>query len=166
GLLRNTIVVITADHGEEFGEHGLLSHGSSLYMPALHVPLVIVAPGRVPAGQRVKQLVSMQNLAATLLDFTGGKPLPGRSLRSAWQPGVTSSTPVFAEVRYAPRLPGWFPASKGDMSTVIVPEHQLIREGANAEELFDLALDPAGGKRDTSSAIAKSLQDLPFPREP
>ena len=50
GLLRNTIVVITSDHGEEFGEHGLLSHGSSLYLPSLRVPLIIAHTGRVPAA--------------------------------------------------------------------------------------------------------------------
>src|SRR5262249_30983432 len=51
GILENTLVIITSDHGEEFGEHGLLDHGNSLYLASVHVPLVIHFPGRVPAGQ-------------------------------------------------------------------------------------------------------------------
>ena len=160
GLLQNTIVVITADHGEEFGEHGLLSHGSSLYLPALHVPLVIVAPGRVPRGARVSALVSLQDLATTLMDLTGARPLAGTSLRRAWQPGDTASAPVFAEVRHAPRLPAWFPASKGDMESVITPTHQLIRDGHGAEELFDLSVDGNGNARDASQVTAQRLRGL------
>ena len=46
-LLDDTLVVITADHGEELGEHAVFDHGYSLYRQALQVPLLIVAPGRV-----------------------------------------------------------------------------------------------------------------------
>ena len=45
GALDNTVVVITADHGEGFGEHGLSGHGVSLYRPELHVPLLVLSPG-------------------------------------------------------------------------------------------------------------------------
>lgn len=44
GLLEDTLIVITSDHGEQFGEHGLLTHGNSLYLPLLHVPLLISYP--------------------------------------------------------------------------------------------------------------------------
>jgi predicted AlkP superfamily pyrophosphatase or phosphodiesterase len=54
GDLERTILVVTSDHGEQFGEHGLDSHGNSLYLPLLHVPLMVRAPGRAPAGQRVR----------------------------------------------------------------------------------------------------------------
>src|SRR5262249_3096125 len=53
GVLENTLVIITSDHGEEFGEHGLLDHGNSLYFPSIHVPLVVYFPGRVPQGRVV-----------------------------------------------------------------------------------------------------------------
>src|SRR5262249_6323446 len=48
GVLDSTIVVVTADHGEEFQEHGRLKHGTSLYDETLHVPLVITGPGIAP----------------------------------------------------------------------------------------------------------------------
>ena len=45
GVLRDTIVMITADHGEQFGEHGVFNHGFSLYAQEAHVPLVIISSG-------------------------------------------------------------------------------------------------------------------------
>src|ERR1043166_8478683 len=44
GDLKNTIIVITSDHGEQFGEHGLIQHADSLYRPVLHVPLLVISP--------------------------------------------------------------------------------------------------------------------------
>ena len=41
GVLDRTIIIITADHGEEFGEHRVFDHGNSLYFPSVHVPLLI-----------------------------------------------------------------------------------------------------------------------------
>jgi len=148
GLLRNTIVVVTADHGEEFGEHGLLDHGNSLYLPALHVPLVLAWPGRVPAGRRVAPTVSLRDLAATILDLAGQRPaLPGHSLRALWvqPPADTGVASAVAEVRRARGLPAWFPVSRGDMISIVTTTHQYIR-GATGEQLFDLRLDPTGGR--------------------
>src|SRR4029434_6029700 len=71
GLLANTLVVVTSDHGDEFAEHGLVDHGNTLYRASLHVPLVLHFPGRVPGGRRVMQPVSLRNLAATVLDLVG-----------------------------------------------------------------------------------------------
>ncbi|MFN2400160.1 MAG: sulfatase [Gemmatimonadaceae bacterium] len=54
GVLDNTLVIVTSDHGEEFGEHGrdLVDHGRSLYSPVIMVPMVLVYPKRVGAGLR------------------------------------------------------------------------------------------------------------------
>src|SRR5205085_8095982 len=90
GVLDNTLVIITSDHGEHFGEHNLLLHGNSLYRDLLHVPLVVIAPGRVPAGRRVKEFVSLRDLPATVLDLLrleGRGWFPGRSLARFWHAG-------------------------------------------------------------------------------
>ncbi len=58
-LLDNTLVIVTADHGESFGSHGCLRHGTSLYLDELAVPLVILAP-RVPANSVVREPVSLR----------------------------------------------------------------------------------------------------------
>ncbi len=72
GALDNTIVVITADHGEQFREHGISGHGNSLYYQLLHVPLVIRYDGHLPRGRRGSRfVVSLRDVGATLLDLAG-----------------------------------------------------------------------------------------------
>jgi arylsulfatase A-like enzyme len=82
GLLHNTFVVITADHGEEFGEHGgWARHHSKLYRELLHVPLIVSGPGIAPVT--VTTQISLIDLAPTVLDLAGIKPdnrFQGRSL--------------------------------------------------------------------------------------
>lgn len=150
GLLDNTLVVVISDHGEQFGEHGLFDHASSLYRPLLHVPLVIAFPARVPAGLRVPEPVTLANLPATILDLAGvtrapGR-LPGRSLADYWGPSRPSekdAPPLFAEVSKGINLPPWLPASKGAMQAVIVGGHHYIRNGDGREELYDFERDIA-----------------------
>lgn len=102
GLLDNTLVIVTADHGDEFAEHGFVDHGSTLYRFALQVPLVVRLPGRVPAGRRIRQPVTLRNLAATVLDLVtpGPMTLPGRSLARFWRaPGDTVADTIVASNR-------------------------------------------------------------------
>src|SRR5262249_25898787 len=81
-LLDDTVVVLTADHGEGFYEHGLLEHGL-LYDENLHVPLLVVFPPRVPAGVVVRRQVGSVDITPTILDLAGirtGLTFDGRSL--------------------------------------------------------------------------------------
>jgi arylsulfatase A-like enzyme len=89
GVLQNTIVVLTSDHGELFNENGVSRHGNSLYRNALHVPLVVLAPGRVPRATRIRRPVTLRDLGATVLDLVdgaspppGAPTLPGQSMRA------------------------------------------------------------------------------------
>jgi arylsulfatase A-like enzyme len=87
GILDNTIVVITGDHGQEFGDHGIYGHGKSLFRGEIHVPLLFFKPGMVPPAVRVPTPVSTIDIAATILDLTapdGKQALPGRSLAPLW----------------------------------------------------------------------------------
>lgn len=72
GQLDNTVVIVTADHGENLGEHGLLNHQYCLYDTLLHVPLVIRYPAMFPAGQRIKTPVTLLDVFATILAVSGG----------------------------------------------------------------------------------------------
>ena len=74
GLLENTIVVITSDHGESLFEHGLVGH-SSLYDHDLLVPLVIAAPLEEARGRRVPEQVRSVDIAPTLLQLARLAPL-------------------------------------------------------------------------------------------
>lgn len=81
GLSGRTLVVITADHGEEFGEHGNWTHGYALYEESLRVPLVVLAPGLEPG--RDGRLAQSVDIVPTILDALGlpsPDPLDGRSL--------------------------------------------------------------------------------------
>ena len=86
GLLERTLLVVAGDHGEQLGENGLFDHSNSVYPVLLHVPLMVRGPG-VPKGVVVEEAVSLRDLAATLLEETGGRPgsLPGRSLAETWR---------------------------------------------------------------------------------
>ncbi|MGE5205413.1 MAG: sulfatase, partial [Chlamydiota bacterium] len=62
GLDKNTLVVITSDHGEEFNEHGFMDHLNALYRELIHVPLIFWEPGKLPQGVRIAAPVSTVSL--------------------------------------------------------------------------------------------------------
>lgn len=72
GLWDRTVVIVTADHGEEMAEHGLIGHESQLFDPALQIPLILRFPrGTGPAGIRVQGLADLLDLAPTIADALG-----------------------------------------------------------------------------------------------
>ena len=147
GVLENTLVIITADHGEHFGEHGLLGHGTSLYRPLLHVPLVISFPSRIAGGKSVRDVVTLRDIPATIVDlvnFEDRVPFPGRSLVHYWQedrvPDGTTS-PILSEVRKGINTPPWDRVTKGDMKSLVFQGMNYIRNGDGVEELYDFDND-------------------------
>lgn len=168
GLLQNTVVLITADHGEEFGEHGVFDHGNSLYRPSVEVPLLVVYPPRVPAAVTVNRPVSLRDVAATLVDLAGfdqGSPIPGASLARFWQGGTTGSdSPVLSEVSRGIRTPAWYPVSRGNMQSLVALGYRYIRNDGGGEELFDAGHDPAEradlAGADSSRAALEKLRGL------
>jgi arylsulfatase A-like enzyme len=71
GLEDRTIVVFNADHGEMLGDHGLLFKGSYMYDGVVHVPLIVRAPGKLPAGKVVEDLCEEVDVMPTLLNLLG-----------------------------------------------------------------------------------------------
>ncbi len=148
GVLDNTMVIITADHGEEFGEHGLSGHGVSLYRPELHVPLIIRYPANIPKETSVSVPVSLRDVAATIADLAGlgvGSPFPGRSLSRFWETAAGSDDPVLSEVRAAPlNAPNLshVPAKNGLMRSITYQNYHYILNGNGCEELYDHGSDP------------------------
>jgi arylsulfatase A-like enzyme len=147
GLLDNTIVVITSDHGEQFGDHALTQHANSLYKQLLHVPLLIRYPAAVPAGVRVTSAVTLRDLPATLAQLAGlaGVPFPGTSLAGSWIAGATTpegSIPL-AELSGVIRPTPGSPAAFGPMRAVFDQQFHYIRRGDGVEELFDYRVDPS-----------------------
>ncbi len=161
GLLDHTIVIVTSDHGEEFGEHGLFDHGNSVYRQATQVPLVIVAP-RVPAGGTAAAPVSLRDLPRTILDLALGRvdsTFPGRSLARFWTGSDTMpDDPVLSEVRKVIRQPEWYPASQGDLAAVISGRYRYIRNlGSGTEELYDIETDPLEARDLADSAAGQAV---------
>ncbi|MGC8642391.1 MAG: sulfatase-like hydrolase/transferase [Isosphaeraceae bacterium] len=149
GELENTLIIITADHGEHFGEHELFLHGNSLYEPLLHVPLILVWPGKIPAGIQVDTPVSLQGLPKTVCEMLGQKGVfSGSSWVRYWTTGHSESTqskPIFgiASQPVYPPCQGRSPVAAGAMRCVRVGMIKYIQKGDGSEELYDLARDGA-----------------------
>lgn len=147
GVLERTIVVVTSDHGEHLGDHGLTGHGNSLYMPLLHVPLIIRYPSRVRAG-RVPAPVSLRDVPATILDLAGLDTDLGASRSLVWMwesevdPEAAPAEPLFATVERGINTPPNEPVALGDMHTLVRDGLHYIRNGDGREELYRFEVDP------------------------
>lgn len=138
GILKNTVVVITSDHGQEFQEHGYLFHGHGLYWSVIHAPLIISGPG-VAANSRVQTPVELQSLPATLLDLAGIKhaEFESPSLAALWKDSALEQNwpyPV-SELAHMGESP-LFPSYYGPMKSLVTPKWQYIQGGKPGQELY------------------------------
>ena len=174
GILEHTWVIVTADHGESFGEHeGVFCHGMSLYQTEVHVPLLIVPPGGASAKRVVTETVSLRDLAATVVDIvnqTKGAPFPGDTLARFWNEGRptdaaggTPGSPALSEV-VPLDSPNSDPAHLsrktwplGGLSDGGWSYHR--RDGEVYEELFDLRTDPKEQKNLAADPAARPALD-------
>lgn len=104
--LASTVIAVAGDHGESLGEHGELTHAMFVYESAIRVPLILTAPGRLPAGRRVSAPVRGVDLAPTLLALAGQRPLAnvqGVDLRPTLDGRGTGPSSAYAET-YFPRI--------------------------------------------------------------
>jgi len=151
GLDDNTLVVLTADHGEEFMEHGWIGHTASLYDELIHVPLIFHLPGLL-AARTVEQPVSLMDVLPTLVDLTG-RPAPGVRWQGKSLVGLMKGTdpgdperPLFAEVSYI--SPDDWPTGDDQQkrffkTSLRVGQWKLIHDLLTDQlELYDLANDP------------------------
>ncbi|MFW6086571.1 MAG: sulfatase [Myxococcota bacterium] len=132
GLWEDTLFVMTSDHGEEFNEHGSWGHGHSTYQEMLHVPLVFHMNGTVPGGKRVQDVVSLVDVAPTLLELSGVKPMPaaeGRNL-TGYLRGETPEEPAVA-----------FSDFLDDRRVITAGRWKLVLRGLTAD-FYDLEEDP------------------------
>jgi arylsulfatase A-like enzyme len=146
GVLQNTVVIITADHGEHFNEHGFHGHGNTLYRELLHVPLIILSGDSAAAGRRIAAQVSLRDVAATILDLArvqGVAAFPGTSLAAHWRKGSPETSPVLAEVSRTIRMAPTNPASKGNMAAVLDDSLYLVRNGDGSLEAYNYRSDTA-----------------------
>ena len=137
GVLENTLVIITSDHGEHWGEKGMMEHGTSLYQQLLHVPLVVLPPG-ASAASRISAPASLRDLPATILAYAG---LPNGVFPGAPLARLHDAAPVPPDTLLAK-----FDTKQRRAQAVIVGPYKYIRtvdQGERLQELFHYIDDPA-----------------------
>ncbi len=156
GVLDDTVVVITGDHGEEFYDHGKFGHGRQLYDESLRVPLVIRFPGRVPRGTDVEQAVGLVDVVPTVVGLLGARgTAPGPATPPPLREFGHDLAPLLRGGSVTPG-PGWplFGGLRGTQAFVRWQGFKLIRHLSDSapEELYDLRTDP--GERHNIVAAA------------
>jgi arylsulfatase A-like enzyme len=137
-----SIVAVASDHGELFGEHGLLEHRGHVYPELVHVPLVIAAPGRLPAGVRVSTPMQLHELQPMLRELAG-LDAPAGSLDPLMAKG-TRIDPILAVAWPSPALAR---VVGGRLSRKWVlyrtGEEAVVSSDGGDVEFYDLATDPS-----------------------
>jgi arylsulfatase A-like enzyme len=149
GILDNTLVIITSDHGEAFGEHGVFAHSNGLYREQIHIPLILRYPEKIRAGQRVRPAVGLRGIPATVIDLLEGKdssafPDPGlTNLLDGVTGEEAASTPgVVSELSRVENAPDTWHNSKGWLKSIVNSRWHLILHESGRVELYDVQNDP------------------------
>ena len=170
GVLDDTLLIVTADHGEQFGEHGDFGHGFSVYQEEVHVPLLIHFPRKVPQGHVVREAVSLRDVPSTVLELAGlagPSPFPGESLSAFWNGGEPACSgeasgplsELAAPIETAHVRPV-APEFRGSVQSVVSGRHVFIRHAGGAEELYDLGADPEERSNLIDSANGELVERL------
>lgn len=143
-LLEQTLVILTSDHGEHLGEHNQYFHGQTLYMPVIHVPLILIFPPRVPARVRVKRPAALRDVPATVVDCLGleeSAPFPGTSLCRLWgTPASSAAEPAFSNLDMGFRQ---LNARAIRLRSLVDDRYHYIESVRSGEtEIYDLEHDP------------------------
>jgi arylsulfatase A-like enzyme len=183
GILKNTLVIVTSDHGESLGDHGLSYHGAALYWELLRVPLILSWPGHVPEGVRVAEPVGNAAIAATVLHMLGTqtKPFTQSSLDCFWTDAKTRGSSTAAETHdlgldrhiVVSELPqtdtivkadrvmqGREPlATDGWMRSVVSLEWHLITHEKDRDQIYDWKADPSETKNLINTPEGQKARD-------
>ena len=153
GLDKNTLVIVTGDHGESLTEHDFQGHGRVLYWEQIHVPLIFWYPGHLPAGKRIDQPVSNVSIASSIMNLIGGNSgeFSGPPLDRAWEgqqvqwpdpiSELTEDTRIFKDDPVLDKRLAT--AQTGSMKSLVTPQWHLIVHNMLGEQLFDWRHDPA-----------------------
>ena len=149
GLLDETVVVLTSDHGEHLGERGSWLHQYSLYEGVVRVPLVVWAPGRLEPGREDTPVTTL-DLFPTLLELAGVDPPPDTRGVSLMRPKrdrlIVAEYPVAYPgilSKVGERHPEWDPTPyRKTLTTARVGSHKLVLDSTGGAALYDLSRDP------------------------
>jgi len=152
GLIDETLIVFSSDHGEEFFEHGGFEHGHTQYDELVHMPLIVRGPG-FPAGERIATNVGNTDIAPTILDYVGLEipdSMIGAPLQDVVAGDANTARIVFGEDN-----------SRGTLRKFCVQwPYKCILDFVTGERgLYDLEKDP-GETADVSEAHTELTRDL------
>ena len=140
-ILDNALVIVTADHGEEFREHGKTGHSKTLYEEVLHVPFLLYWPGRVTPGSTYDEMVGLVDVMPTILTFLGLEP-PAESQGFSFAPRLAEQT----ESNPAKKLFAQLIGDRLSLEMVRNHRYKFIRHvrghQEGLEEFYDLKQDP------------------------
>jgi len=157
GLAESTLVLVLADHGDEFYDHGRLGHAKNLYDSTLRIPLIVRFPGGRHGGRRIAAPVSLVDVAPTILRAAGLEvpaSWPGRDLARAFTRAGLPDAPILADLNTTNRRRKIL---LGDWTAIF-----SFRPGQRApsrRELYDLATD-ARELDDRARAHPQRLDEL------
>jgi arylsulfatase A-like enzyme len=157
-LRERTVLIVSSDHGEAFGEHGLYHHNKSLYEVMVHVPLLVQLPER--KARTVHAHVSMMDIGPTVLDLLG-VDTPGYFMGE-------SLVPLLAGEKPPPHRP--ILMEKPTEFAFLFPDgvKVMLRTRPASEEIYDLSVDPEeendlreqlGAEGDRRVALARAYVD-------
>lgn len=159
GLYDDTVIVITADHGENMSEHGLLRHAMCLYDTLLHVPLIVKPPGKGGPQKRVPEMVQLIDLLPTLMRMADikepeaeaefqGRDLLARVAQQDFPSFVVSELyPPANAAMWEKKVPHFATKFRERYyrirRSIRTSTHKYIWASAGEHELYDLGTDPA-----------------------
>ncbi len=149
GELSNTLVVLTADHGEGQGEHGEHTHGYFIYQGTQHIPLILSHPS-LAVGTTSERNSSLVDLVPTVLGFLGMEP-PVTSGEDLLREGTERNSAVFMEAELGRITFGLSP-----LRGVLEGTHKLI--DTPSPELYDISLDPTESRNVASEESARVVE--------
>lgn len=161
GLYDNTVILLTADHGEEFLDHGGWWHGNTLYDEQIKIPFVVKLPNSEHGGTRDGNLVQSVDIAPTLIHLAGAEAPKAMQGAPLFHPAKQEAAYAYAEIDFEGNV----------VQAVRTLDEKLIQANVdntrNLEpiELYNVAQDPleqtnlAGGGNDRQAILLQTLKD-------
>ncbi|MCD6451394.1 MAG: tetratricopeptide repeat protein, partial [Acidobacteria bacterium] len=156
GLLKNTVIILTADHGESLGDHGEKTHGTFAYNSTLHIPLIFWQPRVFPKGLKIMKRVQHIDIAPTILELLGlhkRKEMQGRSLI----PLINHPEKGEDEVCYFEAMSAYFNRNWAPLSGIIAGHYKYIE--LPIPEVYDMRND-FGEKKNLAKRNPRLLKHL------
>lgn len=171
GLLEQTLIVFSSDHGHYLGQHGLVAKGPFHYEDGIRVPLIAAWKGTLPGGKRSEAIQSLVDIAPTFLEAAGvtvPRSMQGVSQLEAWKRGESARDHALVEMHHN--------GAAVHLRTLVTGRYKLTvyRGHPDWGEMFDLEADPQerrnlfddGASGELRSSLYRQLIDADLQREP